>query len=67
MEIFTDNAKLDKILNKLPIGLKQHSLRARTKAIELASIHGLDAEKAGFAALCHDIARNMSGDDLYRQ
>ena len=67
MEIFTDNAMLDGILNKLPIGLKQHSLRAREKAIELASMHGLDSEKAGFAALCHDIARNMDGDELYRR
>lgn len=67
MAIFTENMVLDEILNKLPIGLKQHSLRAKEKAIELAAIHGLDPEKAGFAALCHDIARDMNGDELYRR
>ena len=65
IEISTGNHKLDIVLNDLPLGLKQHSIRARDKAKELAEIHGFDPEQAGLAGLCHDIARAMKGDDLY--
>ena len=38
IEISTGNHKLDIVLNDLPLGLKQHSIRARDKAKELAEI-----------------------------
>ena len=63
----TDNLALEEILCSLPVGLQQHSLRARSKASELAMIHKIDSDKAGLAGLCHDIARHISGDELYRK
>jgi predicted HD superfamily hydrolase involved in NAD metabolism len=65
--ISTGNLDLDNCLTALPLGLKQHIIRARSKAIELAEIHSLDSEKAGFAALFHDIVRHVNVDDLYKQ
>jgi predicted HD superfamily hydrolase involved in NAD metabolism len=61
-----DNQVLEEILYGLPIGLQQHSIRARDKASELAKIHNLGTEKAGFSGLCHDIARHMNGSALYK-
>lgn len=65
VEILSGNSKLDSYLNNLPLGLKEHLLRASNKAKELAYIHGLDSEKAGLSGLCHDIARVMKDDELY--
>ena len=65
--ISTGNLDLDTCLTVLPLGLKQHLIRARSKAIELAKMHSLDSEKAGFAALCHDIVRHVNVDDLHKQ
>ena len=63
----SDNTALDAILVRLPAGLRQHLARAREKALELATIHGVDPWKAGLAALSHDIARNMKGMELLRR
>ena len=65
--ISTGDIDLDHRLNELPARLKQHLIRARTKAIELAEAHSLDGEKAGFAALCHDIVRLVDTGELYKR
>ena len=59
--------QLDKILNDLPLDLRSHSLRARTKAIELAEAHGCDVFRAGLSALSHDIARLIDPSELYER
>ena len=50
----TDNLELEEILCSLPVGLQQHSLRARSKASELAMIHKIDSDKAGLAGPWRD-------------
>jgi predicted HD superfamily hydrolase involved in NAD metabolism len=64
--ISSGKTKLDHYLGLLPSGLAEHLVRAHKKAIELATLHDVDIEKAGLAALCHDIARNIKGDELHR-
>ena len=64
--ISSGNPQLDQYLELLPIGLVKHLVRSYNKAIELATLHDVDTKKAGLAALCHDIARNIKGDELQR-
>ena len=64
--ISSGNAKLDQYLERLPLGLVKHLVRAYNKATELAALHDVDTKKAGLAALCHDIARTIKGDELHR-
>ncbi len=42
----------------------EHSLRTMDIAIDLADIHGVDTKKAAVAALLHDYARDLSGEEL---
>ena len=62
----TGNPELDQYLELLPVGLVKHLVRSYYKAIELATLHDVDTKKAGLAALCHDIARSIKGDELHR-
>ena len=60
----SDNTKLDALLSQLPAGLREHLARSKDKALELAAIHSVDPQKAGLAALSHDIARVMKDVEL---
>ena len=42
----------------------EHSIGVMEKAIELAEIYGEDKEKAAYAALTHDIAKEMTDEEL---
>lgn len=42
----------------------EHSIGVMEKAIELAKIYGEDEEKAAYAALTHDIAKEMEDEEL---
>ena len=41
-----------------------HTLGVVNTAIKLAEIYGEDKSKAEIAALCHDVAKNMSNEEL---
>ena len=41
-----------------------HSIGVMEKAIELAKIFGEDEEKAGYVGLVHDIAKEMTEEEL---
>lgn len=44
----------------------EHSVGVMEKAIELAKIYNEDEEKAAYAALTHDIAKEMTTEEYYR-
>ncbi len=44
----------------------EHSLATMEKAIELAKIYGEDEKKAAYAALVHDIAKEMTDEEFYQ-
>lgn len=54
-------------LEPLPEGLRRHIYRVQKVAMELARQHEVDGEKTRLAALAHDIARAMKGEDLLRK
>ena len=62
--IASGNAALDSILQRLPENLQAHAGRARDQALWMAEAHGIDPERAGLAALAHDIARAMPEAEL---
>lgn len=59
---------LDDIKEHLKNNLKParygHTLGVVNTAIKLAEIYGEDKNKAEMAALCHDVAKNMSDEEL---
>ena len=55
---------VDRRVEALAKGLRQHIYRVRDIAAELAACHGLESTKAEFAMLCHDVARAMSDRQL---
>lgn len=59
---------LDEIRDYLKKNLKPsrygHTLGVVNTAIKLAETYGEDKEKAEIAALCHDVAKNMSEEEL---
>ena len=59
---------VDEIKDYLKDNLKPsrygHTLGVVNTAIKLADIHGVDKRKAEMAALCHDVAKNMSYEDM---
>ncbi len=59
---------LDEIKDYLRSNLKParygHVLGVVNTAIKLAETYGEDKEKAEIAALCHDVAKNMSNEEL---
>ena len=54
-------------VENLPAGLQAHIARAQDVAGELAPWHGVDAERAAFGILAHDVARAMKGPELIDQ
>ena len=62
--IASGNAALDSILHRLPENLQAHAGRARDQALWMAEAHGIDPDRAGLAALAHDIARAMPEAEL---
>ena len=58
--------KLQSIIQSLPQGLQDHLHRVRDTALELASLHGVDASKVELAALGHDIYRAYQGERLLK-
>ena len=60
--------EVDEIKNYLKDNLKPsrygHTLGVVNTAIKLAEIYGEDIKKAEIAALCHDVAKNMSYEDM---
>lgn len=60
--------EVDEIKNYLKNNLKPsrygHTLGVVNTAIKLAEIYGEDIKKAEIAALCHDVAKNMSYEDM---
>lgn len=48
----------------LPRGLQDHIRRVKGIAQELAGVHGVNQERAGFAMMCHDVARAMNDEEL---
>lgn len=44
----------------------EHSIGVMEKAIELAKIYGEDEEKAAYAGLTHDIAKEMTEEEYYK-
>lgn len=61
---------VDEIKSYLKDNLKPsrygHTLGVVKTAIELAEIYNEDKQKAEIAALCHDIAKNMSYEDMLK-
>lgn len=59
---------IDEIKNELKSNLSEkryeHSIGVMEKAIELAKIFGEDEEKAAYTALVHDIAKEMTEEEL---
>lgn len=53
----------DVILDQLTEKRRNHTLRVMSEAKALAKRYGVDAEKAEFAALCHDMARCKSSQE----
>jgi len=53
--------EVEKRLSKSRIN---HTRRVISEAETLAERYGIDKEKAGFAALCHDMARCISSEDM---
>ena len=54
-------------MERLPAGLQAHISRAQEIARELAPCHNVDAERAAFGILAHDVARAMKGPELIEQ
>lgn len=55
---------ISELKNRLSIQRFQHVLRVTETAKALAALNGIPIEKAETAALFHDIAKNMSAEDL---
>ena len=54
----------DYLKNNLKPARYGHTLGVVNTAIKLAEIYGEDKNKAEIAALCHDVAKNMSNEEL---
>ena len=59
--------KLKELLEKLPRGLQDHLARTRDLALELATVHGVPADRVELAALGHDLARAQTGEVLLKE
>ena len=59
-----DLGEIERRLDTLPQGLKEHSERTSRLCFDLANRFGCDPEKARLAGLAHDIARAMSSEEL---
>ena len=61
------DSAIAKRVDALPKGLREHVYRVERLASELARHHHTDEEKVRLAALAHDVARAMKGEDLLRE
>ena len=59
--------ELEARFRRLPRGLQAHVRRVQRIAVELANHHAVDIQRAELAALCHDIARAIKGEELLRR
>jgi predicted HD superfamily hydrolase involved in NAD metabolism len=50
--------RLRAAVDELPDGLREHVYRVETEAVRLAVLHGLDVDRARWAALGHDLLRH---------
>ena len=60
-------SRLQALVQGLPKGLQDHLYRTRETALELASLHGVDATKVELAALGHDLCRARKGNQLLEE
>ena len=58
---------LQKRLDRLPKGLRDHVHRTRQLAGEMAKAHGLDVERTDLASAAHDIARATKAEILLQE
>ncbi|MBI4200714.1 MAG: bis(5'-nucleosyl)-tetraphosphatase (symmetrical) YqeK [Chloroflexi bacterium] len=56
--------RLHALIQDLPHGLRDHLYRVREIALDLASLHGVDASKVELAALTHDLLRALEDGQL---
>ncbi len=56
--------RIQRRVDALQTGLRDHIYRVRDIAKQLAPQHGIDPELAALAMLAHDVARAMSDEDL---
>jgi predicted HD superfamily hydrolase involved in NAD metabolism len=56
--------RIERRVNGLPAGLRDHIYRVREIACELARCHGIDEERAALGVLAHDVARAMPDEEL---
>ena len=57
-------SRVERRVNTLPRGLRDHIYRVKDIAIELAPRHGVVREQAALAMMAHDVARAMRGPEL---
>ena len=57
-------SKLRTAIEVLPEGLRNHILRVEAESLALASLHGVDEQRAAVSALGHDLVRHLKGPDL---
>ena len=61
----TDRKALEEFMvSHLKESRYRHSLGVEEMAVRLAKLHGADEEKAAFAGRYHDIAKNLSIDEM---
>ena len=56
--------RIQRRVSALPLGLQAHINRVRDIAVELATHHGVDPDRAALGMLAHDVARAMSDQEL---
>ena len=56
--------RIQRRVDALPSGLRDHIYRVRDIARQMAPEHGIDPEIASLAMLAHDVARAMPDDEL---
>ena len=59
--------RIERRVNSLPAGLRDHIHRVMEIARELAPHHGVDGELAALGMLAHDVARAMPDQELLRR
>lgn len=59
--------RIQRRVDALPTGLRDHIYRVRDIAKQLAPIHGIDSELAALSMLAHDVARAMPNEELLQR
>ena len=60
------NELYNDVKNALSEKRLKHTEGVEKRAIEYAKVYNVDVEKARFAAICHDIAKEMSLEESYK-